>query len=49
MNGHIQPPSRPQATEGCPEGQVPLAPSAQDRPPRRRGNGDIQHLQQGGK
>ena len=30
-------PSRPQAKEGRPEGQVPLALSAQDRAPRRRG------------
>jgi len=30
------PPSRPQAMEGSPEGRVPLALSAQDRPPRRR-------------
>ena len=29
-------PPRPQAMEGSPEGRVPLAPSAQDRPPRRR-------------
>ena len=36
INGHIRPSSRPQAMEGSPEGQVPLAPSAQDRPPRRR-------------
>ena len=36
VNEHIQPPSRPQAMEGSPEGQVPLALSAQDRPPRRR-------------
>ena len=36
VNEHIQPPSRPQAMEGSPEGQVPLALSAQGRPPRRR-------------
>jgi len=30
------PSSRPQAKKGSPEGQVPLAPSAEDRPPRRR-------------
>ena len=29
-------PPRPQAMEGSPEGRVPLAPSAEDRPPRRR-------------
>ncbi len=29
-------PPRPQAMEGSPEGLVPLALSAQDRPPRRR-------------
>ena len=28
--------SRPQAMKGSPEGQVPLALSAEDRPPRRR-------------
>ncbi len=36
MNGHIRPSSRPQAMKGSPEGRVPLAPSAEDRPPRRR-------------
>ena len=36
MNGHIRPSSRPRAMEGSPEGRVPLALSAQDRPPRRR-------------
>jgi len=29
-------PPRPQAMEGSSEGRVPLAPSAEDRPPRRR-------------
>ncbi len=32
----MEAPSRPQAMEGSPEGRVPLALSAQDRPPRRR-------------
>ena len=36
INGHIRPSSRPQAMEGSPEGRVPLALSAEDRPPRRR-------------
>ena len=36
INGHIRPSSRPQAMEGSPEGLVPLAPTAEDRPPRRR-------------
>ena len=33
---HDPPPSPPQATDGSPEGLVPLALSAQDRQPRRR-------------
>ncbi len=32
MNEYGQPPSRPQAMNGSPEGQVPLALSAQDAP-----------------
>ena len=38
------PSSRPQAMKGSPEGQVPLALSAQDRPPRRRRKRQFQHL-----
>ena len=40
---HEPPPSRPQATEGSPEGRVPLALSAQDRPPRRRTKQQLPH------
>ncbi len=42
INGDIRPSSRPQAMEGSPEGRVPLALSAEDRPPRRRINGKLQ-------
>jgi len=38
--------SRPQAMNGSPEGQVPLALSAEDRPPRRRTKRQFPSLQQ---